>query len=151
MKDEDQTAIEKITEKGAAPGTALVNQVGYKQPPMQSRFKPGQSGNPTGRAKGSLNIESLFQKILKERITVREGGRVRKISKAEAILRSLVLAAMKGDAKSVVTVFRLAEQTGQLQNPSEPVTTIRRIIVGWKGQFDSGVAEIGGESSEGSS
>ena len=30
------------------------NAVGYKNPPIKGRFKPGQSGNPGGRPKGSL-------------------------------------------------------------------------------------------------
>jgi hypothetical protein len=31
---------------------------------VHSRFKPGQSGNPKGRAKGSKNLKTLFHKIL---------------------------------------------------------------------------------------
>jgi len=36
---------------------------------------------------------------------------------AEAILRGLVIGAMKGDARSQVTLFKLAETTGQLEAP----------------------------------
>ena len=35
-------------------------EVGYAKPPDKSRFKKGQSGNPTGRVKGSKKrIEAL--------------------------------------------------------------------------------------------
>ena len=88
-------------------------EVGYKRPPLHSRFKPGQSGNPSGRAKGSQNLKTLFQKILKEEVSLREGSDVRKVSKAEAIMRGLVVGALKGDTRSTVTLFRLAEQTGE--------------------------------------
>src|SRR5689334_19125820 len=84
--------------------------VGYKRPPVHSRFKPGQSGNPSGRAKGSQNLKSLFDKILKEEVSLREGTEVRKVSKAEALMRGLVVGALKGDTRNLLTLFRLAEQ-----------------------------------------
>ena len=109
--------------------------VGYKRPPVHTRFKPGQSGNPSGRAKGSQNLQTLFKKILNEQISLREGLRVRKVSKAEAVLRGLVIGALKGEARSVDTVFRLAEKIGQFEQENKQqasITEIRRIIVGWK-------------------
>jgi hypothetical protein len=86
--------------------------VGYRRPPVRTRFKPGQSGNPSGRPKGSQNLSSLIDKILKEEVSLREGAEVRKVSKAEAILRGVIVGAMKGDQRSVMTLFRIAEQCG---------------------------------------
>jgi Family of unknown function (DUF5681) len=94
-----------------------------------TRFKPGQSGNPKGRAKGSKNLKTLFHRILNEQVSLREGDRVRKVSKAEAVLRGLIIGAMKGDPKNVVTMFRLADQTGQFEEPPARVTCIERIII----------------------
>jgi hypothetical protein len=82
--------------------------VGYKRPPVHSRFRPGQSGNPSGRAKGSQNFKTLFHKILKEEISLREGADVRKVSKAEAIMRGMVVGALKGDSRSLGVLFRLS-------------------------------------------
>lgn len=110
----------------------LPNAVGYKRPPMHSRFKPGQSGNPSGRVKGSQNLKTLFNKILKEQVSLREGSDVRKVSKAEAILRGLVIGALKGDTRAMGSLLRLAEQVGQFDEPGEPITRIQRVIVGWK-------------------
>ena len=31
-------------------------EVGYKKPPIHTRFKPGVSGNPKGRPKGTKNL-----------------------------------------------------------------------------------------------
>jgi hypothetical protein len=54
--------------------------VGYKSPPVYTRFRPGPSRNPGGRAKGVRNFNTLFNKTLNEQIAVREdantGGRV---------------------------------------------------------------------------
>src|ERR1041384_4411981 len=81
---------------------------GYCRPPVHSRFKPGQSGNPSGRVKGSKNLKTLFHQILNEEITLREGGEVKKMSKAEAMMRGLIISALKGDTRSLTTMFRLA-------------------------------------------
>ena len=39
--------------------------VGYKRPPRATQFKPGQSGNPKGRTKGSLNIANVLAQTLR--------------------------------------------------------------------------------------
>ena len=106
--------------------------VGYGCPPVHSQFKPGQSGNPSGRAKGSQNLQTLFNKVLNEEISLRDGSDVKKISKAEAVVRGLVIGALKGDPRNIAILFRLAEQAGQFQEPSSEITEIRRVIVGWQ-------------------
>ena len=104
--------------------------VGYKRPPLHTRFQPGQSGNPSGRPKGSQSLETLFHKILNEQIPLREGAQVRNVSKAEAVMRGLVIGAMKGDARSVMTLFRLVEQTGQLGGQN---TEAQHLVISWTG------------------
>ena len=47
--------------------------VGYRKPPVHTRFQPGQSGNPSGRAKGSQNFKTLLNRILKEEIPLLDG------------------------------------------------------------------------------
>ena len=103
--------------------------VGYKRPPRHTRFQPGVSGNPSGRRKGSKNIRSIFEKILGEEISLREGSVTKKITKAEAVVRSLVISAMKGDSRSQQNLFRLAEQIGQFVEPPVPLQRIERVIV----------------------
>ena len=38
-------------------------QVGYCRPPLHSRFKPGQSGNPKGRPKQSRNMRTIVKQV----------------------------------------------------------------------------------------
>lgn len=103
--------------------------VGYRRPPLHTRFQPGVSGNPSGRRKGGKNLRTLVEDILREEIPLREGSVTKKITKAEALVRSLVIGAMKGDSRSQLTLFRLAEQIGQFEQPPEPVRIIERVIV----------------------
>lgn len=116
--------------------------VGHKRPPEHSRFKPGQSGNPSGRPKGSQNLKTIFERILKEEVSLREGNEVRKVTKAEAVMRGLVVGALKGDQRNVGTLLRIAEQSGHFTEPGQDIGRIERIIVSWKGQYHDNPAAI---------
>ena len=110
----------------------LPTRVGYRNPPEHSRFKPGQSGNPSGRRKGSQNFKTLFDKILNEEVSLRDGDKLKKISKAEAILRGLVVGALRGDTRNLAMLLRMAEQAGGFEDPASGITEVRRVIVSWK-------------------
>lgn len=82
--------------------------VGYGRPPAEHRFKPGQSGNPSGgrrRKKRYLvsQEEKLKELILQEAyrmIQVREGGRTIRLMAIQAALRTAYFNAAKGDRKT---------------------------------------------------
>lgn len=64
------------------------DRVGYGKPPVETRFKEGQSGNPKGRPKGAKNVATLLDEESEESeesVVIRENSRVRKISKRRAI------------------------------------------------------------------
>lgn len=105
--------------------------VGYGSPPRHSRYQPGQSGNPGGRPKGGQNLKTLFNKILNEQVALRDGAKVRKISKAEAVIRSVVVGALRGDPRSMAILLRLAEQAGGFEDKAE-ITKIDRLIITWE-------------------
>jgi hypothetical protein len=109
--------------------TATDYVVGYRRPPLHSRFQPGQSGNPSGRPKGSPNLKSILEQVLREQISLREGNVTKKITKAEAIIRGLVIGAMKSDFRSQATLFRLVEQIGQFEEMPDHPRVIERVIV----------------------
>ena len=77
--------------------------VGKGRPPLSTRWKPGQSGNPKGRPKGAKNMMAHLHEALSRRIDIREGGKIRKVSVREAIAISITnLALKKGDPKSIL-------------------------------------------------
>ena len=79
--------------------------IGYAKPPMAKRFKPGQSGNPKGRPKGSRGFAAELTEELGETIRVSENGKVKKLSKQRAMIKSLVAKAAKGDPKAIQIVL----------------------------------------------
>ena len=74
-------------------------EVGYGKPPKHTQFKPGQSGNPSGRPKGSKNLKTDLQEELSEKVPIREGDRSRLVSKQRAYVKTIVANALKGDAR----------------------------------------------------
>src|SRR5829696_4062755 len=56
-------------------------EVGYKKPPVHTRFQKGKSGNPRGRPKGSANYLTLLRRVLAQKVTISDGGNTRKIPK----------------------------------------------------------------------
>lgn len=82
-------------------------EIGYGKPPKQHQFKPGQSGNPKGRPKGTKNLKTDLFEELAEKLTVTEGGRTLKLSKQRVMLKALMAKAAKGDVRAANTVIDL--------------------------------------------
>ena len=93
--------------------------VGYKNPPTATRFQPGRSGNPQGRPPGVLTLAGALQAALAERVTVKEHGRSRTLSKLDVMVKQIVNKAAGGD----LIAFKQVTQMLALQpldHPEEP-------------------------------
>ena len=85
-------------------------EVGYRRPPVQSRFQPGQSGNPAGKRKGHPTVPEIFMKEAARLVKVKRGDTVETITKHEAIVRRLLQTAMEGDiAAARLALFGLSQ------------------------------------------
>lgn len=71
-------------------------QVGYGRPPAATRFAKGRSGNPRGRPK-NRHRGIPHDAVLGQMVTVREEGRERRITAAEAFLLQLTRKGLAGD------------------------------------------------------
>ncbi len=80
--------------------------VGRGRPPMNSRFKPGQSGNPRGRPKGAKDLRTVLDAALGERVVVMENGRQRSYSKLELIIKQVVNKAAGGEIKHTALLYK---------------------------------------------
>ncbi|MBN1281915.1 MAG: hypothetical protein JW985_03005 [Alphaproteobacteria bacterium] len=76
-------------------------EIGYMKPPKNSRFKMGESGNKSGRPRGSKNTYKLLGDLLNQKITMVQDGKPVKIDKKTAILLQAVNSASKGEIKSL--------------------------------------------------
>jgi uncharacterized protein DUF5681 len=83
-----------------ANGAGREYDVGYRKPPKQKQFKPGQSGNPRGRPKGSKNESTILHGILHRQIKIQDGGRSRQVTILEAMLTRFAQDSLKGNVKS---------------------------------------------------
>ena len=84
--------------------------VGYRRPPGASRFKPGQSGNPKGRPKGSKNFATAIQAELDSRIVATENGKRRKITKLDALAKQIVNKAVSGELRAIPVLLNEMRQ-----------------------------------------
>jgi Family of unknown function (DUF5681) len=85
-------------------------QTGYAKPPKHNQFKKGVSGNPAGRPKGSPNLKTALDEELKAKVTLREGGKVKTISKTEALIKAIVNKALSGDTKAAQLATTLVKE-----------------------------------------
>ena len=92
--------------------------VGYRRPPLGSRFKKGRSGNPRGRPQGSKNLQAALDDILNQRIVGHVNGRRRRMTIREAILTRLAQIAMGGDLKAAKLVLDHCRSRGD-DRPTE--------------------------------
>ena len=82
-------------------------EVGYGKPPKHSQFKKGRSGNPKGRPRGDKNVGTMVRETFLRKIPITENGKQKKVSILEALLRQMVNAALKGEARQLDRVMKL--------------------------------------------
>jgi hypothetical protein len=87
-----------MTFRGKKPRTNE-QEVGYGKPPVHTRFRKGQSGNPGGRPRGMTagKARALALKEAYRPVNVREGDKVITLPAIQAVLRSQVALAAKGN------------------------------------------------------
>ncbi len=75
--------------------------MGYKRPPREHQFKPGQSGNPKGRPKKNNNFAEDVMDEMNEVITIQENGKLKKITKKRALAKRLIADSLSGKVSAI--------------------------------------------------
>jgi hypothetical protein len=101
-------------------------EVGKGRPPQETRWKPGQSGNPKGRRKGRKNLATLFHEEMSKKVAMLENGQRRMITKAEAALKQLINSATKGNPKAIQAIINISKEMGDLKLPGPMQVPTRR-------------------------
>jgi Family of unknown function (DUF5681) len=109
-------------------------QVGYGKPPAHTRFRKGRSGNPGGRPRGMTagRATALALKELYRPVTVREGGKLIKLPAIQAVLRSKVALAAKGNGPAQRFLFEIARAIEKDLAPRTRPTTRSRRARRWR-------------------
>jgi uncharacterized protein DUF5681 len=89
--------------------------VGRGKPPKHSQFKKGTSGNPRGRPKHDGNeLGKIINAVANVTVEYLEGGRLRRVTRHELNLKSLISQALAGDVRAaeMLLTFREEHQHG---------------------------------------
>ncbi len=95
---------------------------GYANPPQETRFQKGKSGNPKGRPKGDKNYLALANKELSQKVPITESGRHKTISKKEVFIKTAINKGIAGDNKFTniaFTIMQDAEKYNERKNFDE--------------------------------
>ena len=99
-------------------------QIGYGKPPKSNRFRPGRSGNPRGRPKGTHSVVSALRKVAAQKIKVKDRNGERFITKHDAIFSQLVNKAASGDIRAILEYIHLVQSL-----PEEPQYRPRKQVI----------------------
>jgi hypothetical protein len=91
--------------------------VGYGRPPMPFRFKPGRSGNPKGRPKGSRNLKTKLKEVYTDKISINVGDKKIRITRAEALLLKQWERGIKGSDRATQGAIANAKELGVFEEP----------------------------------
>jgi hypothetical protein len=94
--------------------------VGYKQPPLHSRFKKGQSGNPEGgrrRPRPDRRLVALLEAALNARMARR---RRRPLTRRQAVVVGLVEKSAAGDLRAIKLLLDLVLKAELAAPPPSP-------------------------------
>lgn len=102
--------------------------IGYKRPPKTSRFQKGSSGNPRGRPKNRKR-GLPYDHVLGQMVTVREDGREKRVTAAEAFLLHLTKKGLEGDGASARSSLAALDTARSKRTADDEQLTITRIIL----------------------
>lgn len=107
-----------MSDGGGDPPKAVV---GYGSPPVQHQFKKGRSGNPRGRPRKAkppvkdllwdYHIADLILLEAARPVQIPENDQIVELPMIQAILRSLSVAALKGDRRAQLAVASMVQTT----------------------------------------
>ena len=98
--------------------------VGYRHPPHTSRFRKGQSGNPKGRPRGRRS-ELPYEAVLGQELIIRENGRERRVTAAEAFILQLTKRGLDGDGAAARAAI---DAIGDIRGTHPSAPRLRQII-----------------------
>ena len=95
--------------------------VGNKKPPLHTRFKPGQSGNPKGRSKGCSNFVATLLKEFHKPVSATINGKPIKVTNAQLFVSALVKdGIMKGPQSKALLLSAIQQSQAEQAAETAP-------------------------------
>jgi hypothetical protein len=107
------------------PDNASDYKVGPGRPPLHTRFKKGQSGNPGGRS--AKTLPALLADALDETVYVTIDGRRRKLTKREAIIAQMVDKSASADLRATKMLIDMMKDAEHKAGVAAPPPKPRRL------------------------
>ncbi len=98
-------------------------EIGYKKPPVATRFKKGNRANPHGRPRGSKNLASLLEKALDQAADADPSERRGRLTKRDLVVARLVERSAGADLAATKLLFELLRKIDprRVTTPSAPI------------------------------
>jgi len=100
---------------------------GYRNPPKDTQFKKGSSGNSRGRPRKAVpqvSIGSQFRKVARELVTIEVSGTRYKMSRWDAYVRQIYNMALNKDVSAARLLDQLRRQFPGDLLPGDPITLL---------------------------
>jgi Family of unknown function (DUF5681) len=94
--------------------------VGRGRPPLHTRFKKGQSGNPRGPRPRQKNLPALLAAALNEPVVVSADGDPRQITKREAVIAQLVDMSTGADLRAMKMLIDMLKDIEERAGTAAP-------------------------------
>src|SRR5262249_5977085 len=115
--------------------------VGYKQPPRHTRFRPGRSGNPSGRPKREPSFRAILLAELAANMPAK--GQKQAGSKLQALVQALVNSAIGGSARAPSLLIGALLHIGELEENEVPslISADQAILEAYEGELKRGYTD----------
>ena len=97
-------------------------------PPVATQFKKGQSGNPRGRPPNRRR-QIPYDTVLGQMVTIREDGKERRVTAAEAFLLQLTRKGLQGDSAAARASLQAIETARGKVDDFQSIPSVLRIII----------------------
>jgi Family of unknown function (DUF5681) len=99
-----------------------IYQVGYKRPPLETRFKTGNKANPGGRPRGSKTLATVLDRALDTPVVVVQNGVRRKLTKRDVVIAGLVDRCAESDLRATKILLDMLHKLERSAAPA-PIAT----------------------------